>query len=855
MRARNPFEGLINQFLSIPDIVSQGVVRRGESKREDEIREEDRNRQDERFDEVRQQQLEDEARAERQAKTNAAQNLRLQRVRDIQESLAFLDPSSEQFGRAMSAIDQLSQPMGVEGQEALDSAIQGKLLFPRTVSAATDRRPGPDGAPVETAEERVIQEPGNVNTLIGELGRARREEELRGATAETLFTKLATDLADVKWDAEERTRYLNNVVLPSPILSDDQKSALAVTAGMKSEDAEQMVANKLAAEAQNLELGDIQIGTARTQRAIADLQLSQGERMADLDYQEAEERVRQQVANGNMFENEAFLKYGILPEDEARAERVADRLGIDSLEEAREQGQARYGRIQEHERIELDLQREALKLSRLNITGTELNNAILNYNRDRLTTFGHIEDVSTLATRAFAAAANGDTATVLAMKGLAGVSGPLADALVDIPWEFLEEKATQVIGDGDATREYEKAAREETLLQFRRGAITEAATFANAIGSRFLYAPEETVEGDIEEFIGTLTSRELESLGGEEAFRNLLAADVRFQRRELGREQGGLTLELLSKAIPESASEQAQWRDDFILAADKAGLGEEAGSIANGLLSGANLDYWEARLRRQQLQLQVKKLQEEAEGGGVDLATMKELRQLAADQSLSASRELSSAKCQVANPSGGVKYNQDDPDCVAAAANLQEATSLQRLYSQMLQPSELRALIEEGGTTVEEQVFEDFRNRTANLAAESSDNPAMRREAREFALAQAGDDEERKALAEEMLPLLPVERNPSLAGAASAAHRGLERGVIGLAGALYNDLPRFLEDRPSPEQTNSVIESGDYGTAIAAWRRGGVHSANAIERISAETGVGINRVRTIIEQQAGRIGQ
>lgn len=848
MRPQNPYQALINQFLSIPQTIQQGIVRRDEQQRSDRIR-----------DEERQQQLADEERRRNQQLTDVAQSERLRQIGLIQQNLPFLEPGSEGASRGLSAIEQLSKPLELEGQDALNSVIRGDLLFPRTVEAIRERRPGPDGGPVETQEEQVVQEPGNVNVLLGELGRARREAELEGVTAQTLFDRLAGYLSDVKIDNEARVRYLNDAVMPSDILTDDQKRALAVTAGMRDEDARRIVEQNLQVNELDLKLKSVQVSSARTQEARNALALSQEQRLADLEYEQAQQQVQEGRDRSLAHDVRMFQEVGIVPADASRAERLLRSLPFEAAEDMERVGRQRYARLQQRERIEHRVAQQAEQLQTLQIDQVELANQTADYNLNRLQGFGAIQDATQLATTAFAAAANGDAATVEMLEGLANADPErYGEALRVLNFDSLRATAEEAIGDADDAREFQREQNAALLSQYRRGALVDTSTFANAVAGRMVHLEEGEVEGEVDRFISTLSGDELAAFGGKDAFRATLMAEARFQRRELERKQGGLTVELLAKAVPSPnddrsrSPEQTEWKDNFILAAVDAGLDpDHAGSIAEGLLSGSNLDYWEAALRQRQLQLQINKLERDAENEGFDLDTIKVLLSAESDRSLNANRMLENPKCAVSNPAGGQAYNTADPDCAAAWATLQSSEARVDALSRMLQPTPIAAALAAGEEEAYERaITEGLSSRWQQVADSGSREEIIAMREQSLEREDVADNEVRRQLLDQILPAPgPVESNPSLVGAGRSVVGGIHSAGVGLADALYNDLPRFIADQVSPEQVDLVLTSDRYGDAIASFRHDGTHNEDAIKAISAETGVAVNRVRQAIEQR------
>ena len=394
-------------------------------------------------------------------------------------------------------------------------------------------------------------------------------------------------------------------------------SAMGYSAPEQMQSAGQTIWRRLQ-QTEEAQLESIRISNAfgKVQRAQALFDLQQGQRLSEITYRRAQEELNQLVETGQMNMSSAFLDFGYVPTDDARAHTLARTMGYENVWELRRAGTKIFHRLQRMENAQVRIMGLNEDLLAAQVEGAEIENAIAAMERDRTAVYAAIEDQANLTSFAFGAATMGDFATIAVLEGMAELEEH-ADTLGLIDFNELRTIARDVYLDSVDARVHAARQRE---LEAAEGAMFYTASldeFLEHTGATFMHSeitpgPDgvSELERDVNAYVDNLPNRHVEALGvSKDVLKERLIAAAFRQLDRQDRENGSVMLDTLSRTIPDTPEARARWNDQFQLAAAMAGFPDEfASSVAEGLLdestrtvTRANVEVEEIRRRSSNL--------------------------------------------------------------------------------------------------------------------------------------------------------------------------------------------------------------------------------------------------------------
>ena len=607
---KNPYEDLIQQFLQNTQQLAGANEQRFQGQREERLIGEERDFQVERqeigFARQDAQRAEDferedlvDARRREQAFTDAAINLRNQEIQTLRSALSLLDPDSPEFQRGMDILNAMSTATLPEGRAAVDFVSAGVY----TLSDGTKF---------------------NSHFEMSDYAARARGVESDEAVLDAMRTARLEWMGDGSIPEETRVAYFDDIVRDSPHYSDEMKRAMLEQIRITDPEAVRgILLGNNTAEA-NLGLIAAQTAGVKASTAATLYGLRRDQRFEELDRQVVEAELAERVASGELREAEVFMTFGFLPTDPARRLAMVNRTpGVDSVEELEALGESRWQGVIRREKLDENLNRASLALtgSQVDLNRVAALSEELKYNRDLV--YGLVREQTELSELALAAARNGDVGTLRMLEGLS-TNPEYEETLQGINFASLQDLAMQYLGDEASALEYEMANRDLLLRAANRGDAVEILSFAETAAANFSTSDftadadgnNPALERDVDAFLRGLTVEALDALGGREVAKNAIIANARRNHVLQGRGEAAAAMDLLMGTIPlpergedgaiNNTREQRTWRSTFIATGLKAGMDEAAlESIADGLLSGENFDFYKAMLDADQVLSQI----------------------------------------------------------------------------------------------------------------------------------------------------------------------------------------------------------------------------------------------------------
>jgi hypothetical protein len=324
-----------------------------------------------------------------------------------------------------------------------------------------------------------------------------------------------------------------------------------------------------------------------------------------------------------------------------------------------------------------------------------------------------------VAALALAAAKDGNVAVIDLLESLKD-DPRYQDRLASMDFDGLRSLAGGVFEDLSERVEYDRAVRNRSLATAAMQYTADEISFIESVAMTFMssnFTPDGDgnfagVMSDIEEYVGDLSATDLRVMGTtpEELTQRLYAAAVR-EKTIRNRSDAGQAMDTLVNAVPLGrvgedgqpvrgeplTPQQRRWRDSFIGKAIEAQFDVEvARVIADGLLDGANMDYYKAMLdaaftqsqidvnlanaRRTELETDLLEAEVDAEGILLDDDTYSNLR-LGYESKMNAlSAQLRDSYCTLNDGLGDRRNVNNAAECNAIAQKFtQIATELDNL--------------------------------------------------------------------------------------------------------------------------------------------------------------------------------
>lgn len=615
---------------------------------------------------------------------------REQLMQDIRAQLQFIDPNSPQYEHARRVLESLLAPIpqDMPGWDAYQNATRGVVVL---------------------GEDEVE----NVHTLIGNLERiatAAKNDDMR---RDALRASIMEYLADgTKSQAERQTYYNEFIAKNDELFNDDMRRYLLAAVGINDKAAQDLaLANLGIAQAT---AADIRATTALrgAQRAEILFGLEQGKRLADLTYQEAQNRVAAQAREFGTDDVRMFLEFGIIPSDPMDAEALARRMRYDSVEELQRHGEIRWKQAQRRELADLEIAERQADLfgENVNLARVERMVAELAYSRDVIT--GAIRDKVELSELAYALALTGDTDSLAVLEALS-LESEYASALGGIQFGRLVELAEDV-------RLSDAEERELARLERRTNVADQVVAYQNNRSAYLMnvastFSADDYEVGPDGEFVGLddairqhvdgFSAADLRTMG---VTADQLASEIRryVMRDKVMQDRSTAVgvMEALLGAVPFTGErdeygmpipttgpltdEQQAWKQIFMTNAALAGLDDDvAEMLADGALRSGDFEHYKALMdveftesqiavnlanaRRTNLETGLLEDAQTDEGVILDSEMYTDLRQGYESMIGTVTDTLQSAYCTEAAPVGGDQLRTENAEeCTALVAKL-----------------------------------------------------------------------------------------------------------------------------------------------------------------------------------------
>lgn len=604
-----------------------------------------------------------EARRRQNALTDSANAIRQERANEIRQSLAYLDPGSDEFQRAQGVLNVLLQPTALSGQEAFEAALSGQVVLP--------------------SGERA-----NIHSLSASYMKLAADAQSDEAVLDQTRQFWLEHMSNGAIPIEQRAATFDQIK-SSGLFTDETQDAMMSLIGINDPATQEAIrlGNQQAKE--NVTATQVQTGLMKTQALREALAASHDDDMFLLEIDERNERIEASRAQRNSNRMADFVNFGAVPTDDAAAAALARQFGFPSVEVMQEVGQKRFQTVARAERLQADLLESQVALVGEQINETQLNQRVMDWQFQRQKVWGELEDRTATAANAFAAASQGDIETLKMLQGLQDTE-QYADVLSNIHFDTLITRAEDILGSDEERREHERWQRQSELLTGTLVNMGEVGTFVDGLGSQFRFSDysldEETGEApvvqEIRESLDHLSTAQLNAMGvtREELEERVYEAALRDQVL-MERSTASAALEALQEVVPHAepdedgnipttrSAEQRRWRSTFLLKAEEAGLDlDVAEQIADGLLSGSNMDFWRATLDGEEIQSRISlnnanariaraqagELEAEAESEGVLVTQEIFDSNMNAFQAMidTLQKKTSSSYCTIASPTG-----------------------------------------------------------------------------------------------------------------------------------------------------------------------------------------------------------
>lgn len=582
-----PFDSLIKDLLGNVQRNADATMRRLETADE-------RNFQREQMETQRGFQLDDRQWHRDNQLTDEAVTIRLAQRDELLSVLPYMSNDDPNYDAVMEMIRQLGEPLTLQGEEARRAAMNQNIVLA-------------DGSTTSLA------------SLIARLARQRDVTMRTDGWQDTIFNNALDFVADTSRDPEVRAARVNSVKGLS-FMNDDLLESLLLAAGVNDPDDRQAVKDGANLRAQQIALGQQAIALGSIQLGQQAIVLNEMASMQGLEKREREAALRALQQDYDLTGMEAFMSLGLLPdspEERARLARLVPAANGDPerLAELAEVNFRRSVRTAEATTQSLEAANE---LTGVQITREKLETAIARYAHQRDQLWDDIHDRREMGAWALAASTLGDVETLEMLQSLQGTPG--YEALDSIQFTSLIERASAIRGDEADLREYNRVLRDLDLSNETIANVENVDTYITGLAEKLLledFSIDEAtgeragLNSAIDGILRRLSQAQLDRLGvtADELRQRLFDEAIRLRLNE-DRSQDVTYLAALEQSIPPptDAAAQAAWRANYAAVAERLGL--DVGvmeSIADGLLSGADMDFWlsasEAQQRYQQAAL------------------------------------------------------------------------------------------------------------------------------------------------------------------------------------------------------------------------------------------------------------
>lgn len=587
-----PWDELIKQLLGNVQNSAQATERGLQARREERIIGEERAFQTQRDARQRQWQMDDAAQQRENELTDQANTIRLGQIQRLQAFMPYLDPSSDTYRLASRVLQALTSPSTLTGQVAWENALRAEVMVDGQLVA---------GSTVIADGERIMRE-------------VQRNENYLKVLAQGAIAFMQ----DGENSVEDRAAYANRI-LGSNLFSRDLEETLLAA----------IIPDQVARD-RALDEGairDLDIAAKKVQVAHAAFTLKQEERLADLTYEEASQRV--QMNAQTMFNNDVqmFLATGVMPTEQARVEELAISLNM-TPEELSAEGQRRFASLQRREALDtqaLELANRASK-AQIDLVTMQQRQLELTYNRDLL--YGAIAERKQLTDWAVAASTMGDTETLRMLQALADDPSYAETGLANLDFDGLMRVAEEIKGDGADIRADARLARETARRQTVLQARTDFDTAMDSIAHTFLeedFTLDEQgnrpVDNAIQEYVDGFSAADLRRLGktSEELVTDLKRRALRAHVVSERSEAAGLLDLMLANPVPEGEAERQAWANEVISLGQQADLPE---AVIRGIVTGATdkaqRDLWRVMAETAEINQRADLLYQQSVGEWVD---------------------------------------------------------------------------------------------------------------------------------------------------------------------------------------------------------------------------------------------